>query len=89
MNILNLVQPWHIQNSEYNQRHSQDPGLFRAPWDISESKAYSEPCQTSTMERFEKQLTAIIIFESYYCFCNISFSCPLVNEINTIFLIQI
>ena len=31
MNILNLVQPWHIQNSEYNQRHSQDPGLFRAP----------------------------------------------------------
>ena len=36
--------------------------------------AYSEPCQASTMERFEKQLTAIIIFGSYDYFHNIMFS---------------
>ena len=36
--------------------------------------AYSEPCQASTMERFEKQLTAIIIFGSYDYIHNIMFS---------------
>ena len=51
----------------------------------SEQEAYSEPCHTSTIERFEKQLTAIITFASYKHFRNISFSCPLVHEINLIF----
>ena len=50
----------HIQN----QRHIQNPGLFKT-LGYSEPEAYSEPCQTSTMERFEKQLTAIISFASY------------------------
>ena len=46
--------PWHIQN----QRHIQKPGLFRI-LGCSEPEAYSEPCQISTMERLEKQLTDI------------------------------
>ena len=36
--------------------------------------AYSEPCQASMIERFEKQLKAIIIFGSYDYFHNIMFS---------------
>ena len=54
-----LVYPklWHIQNL----KHIQNPGQFRA-LRFSEPEAYSEPCQTSRMEHFEKQLTAIIIF---------------------------
>ena len=36
----------------------------------SEPEASSEPCQTSAMECFDKQLTAIIILVSYnYCQC--------------------
>ena len=55
-----LVYPkyWHIQN----QRHIQNLELFRN-LGYSEQEAYSESCQISTMERFEKQLTAIIIFQ--------------------------
>ena len=55
----NLVYPklWHIQN----QRPIQNLGLFRTRG-YSEPEAYSEPSQTSTMESFEKKLTAIIIF---------------------------
>ena len=37
------------------------------------------------MERFEKQVTAIITFPSCNYFRNISFSCPLVHERNMIF----
>ena len=47
----------------------------------SELEAYSEPCQTFTMERFQKQLTTIIISASYNYFRNISFSSPLVDKI--------
>ena len=81
-----LVYPnlWHIQN----QRHIQNPDLFRT-LGYSEPDAYSEPCQTSTMECFEKQLTVIIIFTSYSYFCNISFSCQVVHETNMIFLMQV
>ena len=50
---------WHIQN----QRHIQNPTLGN-----SELEAYSEPCQASLMEGFEKQLTVIIIFASYKYF---------------------
>ena len=50
---------------------------------------YSGPCQTSMTERFEKQLTAITIFASCNYMCNISFSSPLVREINMIFLMQV
>ena len=71
---------WHIQT----QKHIQNPGLFRT-LRYSTLEAYSEPCQISTMERLEEQLTAIIIFASYNCFCNISFSCLLAHEINMIF----
>ena len=42
----------------------QNPGLFRS-LGYSEPEVYSKPCQTSTMERHEKQVTAIIIFASY------------------------
>ena len=58
--------------------------LFRT-LGYSEPEAYSDPCQTSTMEGFEKQLTAIIVFASYDYFRNINFSCPLVHETNMIF----
>ena len=77
-----LVYPklWHIGN----QRLIQNPGLFKT-LGYSEPVAYSEPCQISAMECFEKQLTAIIIFASYNYFRNISFSCPLVHEIKMIF----
>ena len=34
------------------------------------------------MKSFEKQLTIIIIFASYYYFRNISLLCPLLHEIN-------
>ena len=65
-----LVYPklWHIQN----QKRFQNPGLFRA-LGYSELEAYS-----STIKRFEKQLTNVIIFESYNYFRNISFSCRIV-----------
>ena len=81
-----LVYPklWHIQK----QRYIQNLGLFRT-LGYSELEAYPEPCQISTMERFEKQLTTIVIFASYNYFCNITFSCPLVHKINMTFLIQI
>ena len=65
----------HIQN----ERHIQKSGHFR-------TLGYSE---SSTMERLEKQLTAIIIFASYNHFWNISFSCSLVHEINMIFFMQV
>ena len=69
--LRTLVYPklWHIQN----QGHIQDPG--------SEPEAYSEPCQISSMERFDKQLTTIIIFASHHYFRNVSFSSPLLLEI--------
>ena len=60
---------WHIQN----QRHIENPGLF-GTLEYSEPEAYSEHCQTSRMERFDKQLMAIIVFySSYNYFRNISF----------------
>ena len=61
------------------QRHIQNPGLFRT-LGYSEPEAFPEPCETSTIERFEKEPTGIIIFASYIYFCGISFSCPLVYE---------
>ena len=64
--------------------HIQDPGLFRT-LGYSKPETYSEPCQTSTMEHFGKQITAIIIFASYNYFCFISFSSPSVHETNLIF----
>ena len=70
---------WHIQN----QRNIQNSGLFRTLGQ-PELEAYSEPCQTSKMEHFEKQLTTSQLV-SYNQFCNISFSCPLIHEINMIF----
>ena len=81
-----LIHPklWYVQN----QRHVQNPGLFRSPGYLK-PEAYSESCQTSTMERPEKQLTAIIIFASYNYFRNTSFSRPLVHKINVIFLMQV
>ena len=56
---LAYPKPCYIQN----QRHIQNPGLFRT-LRYSESEINSETCQTSAMERFEKQPTAIIIFTS-------------------------
>ena len=74
--LRTLVYPklWHIQN----QRYIQNPGLFRT-LGYSVLEVYSEPCQRSKMEHFEKQITAIIILGSYNYFNNIKFSCPLVH----------
>ena len=70
---------WHIQNQAFsnplyiqNQRYIQNPQQFKT-LGYSEPEKYSEPCQTSTMECFEKQLTVIIIFPSFNHFRNISF----------------
>ena len=53
---------WYIQNSgTFRTRDIQNARLFRT-LGYSEPEAYSEPHQTSMMEHFEKQLTAIIIF---------------------------
>ena len=41
------------------------------------------------MERFEKQLTAIIIFPNFNYFRNITFSCPLVHELNMMSLFYV
>ena len=71
--------PWHIQN----QRHIQKPGPFRT-LEYSEPEAQN-PAKQLQCECFNKQLAAIINFASYNCFCNISFSCPVVHKINRIF----
>ena len=48
----------HSEPQTYSESWAiQNPGIFR-----SEREAYSEIYQISTMERFEKHLTAIIIF---------------------------
>ena len=64
----------HIQTCldiiRYVQAYSgiiQNPVLFRT-LGYSKPEIYSEPCQTSTMERHEKQLTVIIIFANYNYF---------------------
>ena len=47
---------WYIQNFAIHsgpETYIQNPGLFRT-LRYSESEAYSKPCQTSTMEHFEK-----------------------------------
>ena len=62
-------EPWYIQN--YGKFRTKD--IFRTLGYL-EPEAYSKPCQASTMERFEKQLTPIIIFASYNYFRNINFS---------------
>ena len=90
---------WYIQNPGISKTsifrtHIQSSGIFKTRdmfriLGYSELEAYSEACQTSTMEHFEKQVAAIIIFASYNYFRNISISCPLVEEINIIFLMQI
>ena len=83
--------PWCIQNSGVFRTRDifRILGYFFRALGYSEPKAYSEPCQSSMMERFKKQLKSIIIFTSYNYFQNISFSCPPVHEINMIFLIQV
>ena len=52
----------------------QNPGIFRTMTYL-EPEAYSELCQTSTMERFAK------IIDGYNCFRNISLSLSLLYEI--------
>ena len=49
----------------------QNPGLFKT-LRYSEQDSYSEPCQTSTMERLEKHLTATIFFASNHLFMSSS-----------------
>ena len=77
-------EPCYIQNS--GTFRTRD--IFRT-LSYSELEAYSEPCQKSTMECFQKQLTAMIIFANHNYFRGISFSHPLVHETNTIFLMQV
>ena len=76
-------EPWYLQNSDTFRTRDifRILGTLRCP----ESETYSESCQTSIMERPEKQLTGIIILASYNYFCNIRFSFPLVHEIDVDF----
>ena len=83
-------EPWYIQNSgTFRTRDILKILDYSEPLGYSESEAYSQPYQASTIERLKKQLTAIIVFASYNHFRSISFSCPLVHEINIIFLMQV
>ena len=80
MRTLVNSESWHIENQRHiqNLSISKKTGTFRTR-DIFRIVGYSEPetypelCQISTMERFEKQLTATIIFTSNNYFRNISF----------------
>ena len=74
--------------SPKDQTNVQNPGLFRTVG-YSEPDAYSETCQISMMQLFEKRLTAMIIFASYNYLRNISFSCLLVHKINMTFSMQV
>ena len=72
---------WHIQNQKHIQNfgiskilaHSE-PEKYSKSWVPENPRIfrtggiYSEPCQTSTMERLEKQLTATIVFSSFNYF---------------------
>ena len=44
-----------------------EPETYSELWPIKNPQT-SKPCQTSTMERFEKQLTIIIIFCKFFAF---------------------
>ena len=61
----NSEQPWHIQNPGIFRTKSicRYSGIFRT-LGYSEADIYSEPCQTSEVERFAK------IVNSYSCFYN-------------------
>ena len=66
---------WYIQKSGTFRTRDifiQNPGLF-GTLGYSEPDAYSETCQTSTMERFEERLTVIIVFASCNYFRNKAF----------------
>ena len=77
---------WHIQN----QKHIQNSGISKTLTHL-EPETYSESWNTqnwrhtSRMEHFEKQLKTKIILSSQNYFHNVSFSCPLVHEIDMIF----
>ena len=58
-------EPWHTQNHS-EPWHIQQPGIFRT-LTYSEFEAHSEPCQTSTMQRFAK------VVNGYNYFHRISF----------------
>ena len=62
---------WYIQNSDTFRTR----GIFRIPG-YSEPELYSEPCQTSTVEHFEKQLTAINILQVIIIFAISAFHVP-------------
>ena len=66
-------------------RHVQSSGLFRT-MGYSELEAYLVPFQKFTKERFEKQLTPIVVFENYNYLGNISFLFPLFHETEIVFL---
>ena len=84
----------HIQNSDISETlaHSE-PEPYSESWAIQNPQIFRIEGVLRTLsnmydERFEKELTAIIIFASYY-FCYISFSCLLVYKTNMIFLMQV
>ena len=66
--------PWYIQN----QIHLKSLWLLRT-LRYSEPERYLEPIQTSAMERYEKQLTVVIVLASY----NSLYSKPQKNRILT------
>ena len=87
----------HTRRVHQDSRHIQNPGTSET-FEYSEPETYSEPWDVQNRRhaqnfvkhlRWSAQLTVIIIFTSYNYFCNISFSCPLVQELNMIILMQV
>ena len=57
------LETWHIQNcSRFRMLTYSSFGIFRILMYSEPCYIHSEPCETSTMEHFRKQLTANIIF---------------------------
>ena len=63
--------------------------LYSKPWHIQNPRHFQYPLKHLQWSILPKQLMAIIIFESYNYFCNISFSRSLLYEINIINFIKI
>ena len=57
------LEPRHIQNcNKFRMLTCSSTGIFKILMYSEPCYIHSEPCQTSTMESFQKQLTANIIF---------------------------
>ena len=90
------MRPWHIQNfCIFRILAYSKADRYSEPWYTIKSGTFRTRNKFRifglfrTKDTLEKQLTAMINFESYFYFHNISFSYPLVHEINMILLMLV